>query len=47
MLNNAQKLLQSFFLPIGYFRSDYKAPHAYRGTPQRKKRKGRSTQARW
>jgi hypothetical protein len=47
MMNAAQRLFNSFFLPIDFFRSDYKAPHAPRGTPQRKKRRGRAGQVRW
>lgn len=47
MLNTAQRLMQSFFLPITFFRADYKAPHANRGTPPRKIRKGRKSQIRY
>ena len=47
MMNVAQRLFNSFFLPVDFFRGDYKAPHAYRGTPQRKLRKGRKGQQRW
>jgi hypothetical protein len=47
MMNAAQKLFNSFFLPIDFYRAYYKAPHAYRGTPPRKKRRGRAGQVRW
>jgi hypothetical protein len=47
MMNSAQKLFNSFFLPITFFRSDYKAPHAYHGTPPSKARKGRKGQTRF
>ena len=48
-LNAAQVLLMSFFEGHDGQRRDYKAPHAYRGTPPRPKRKrvtsGRLVQA--
>ena len=35
MLNAAQRLIQSFFTDHGIYDREYRAPHAYRGTPPR------------